>query len=254
MRRLALAPLALSLALSGGALASDHTNLERDLPVRIEDAYVLGYGGREFQSLLRYERTGAGKDRYLIDGRYEVGFARNWQARVSVPYQFGDADKRGGGYPSGNVSAEIFYNFNTESLDLPAFALALSERFPTGTGGDSYETGVEFIATRTLRGSPAFQRVHANLGATFASSPGPGERRTRLDATLGYQRRIQTMTMLIGDVFWEQGRRSDEESYVAELGLRRQYDPLTVISFGLGAGLNRDAPKYRATLSIQRSF
>lgn len=107
-----------------------------------------------------------------------------------------------------------------------------------------------------LAASPvaALASDHANLGATFASDPGRGGRRTRLDATLGYQRRIQTMTMLVGDVYWEQGRKSGSETYMGELGLRRQDDPLTVLSFGVGAGLNRDAPKYRVTLGIQRAF
>jgi hypothetical protein len=103
------------------AQAADHVNLEEEIPVQVEDAYPIPCRGREFQGLLRYERTDD-KDRFRFEPRLELGIAPNWQARLSAPFLLGSADKTG----SGDVRLEAFYNFNMESLRLPAFALALA--------------------------------------------------------------------------------------------------------------------------------
>ena len=251
MRRLLLLA---GVALAAGAFAQDHKNLEQGLPTRVEDAYPIAFMGREAQFLLRYERTNGGKDRYLIDSRYEWGFKRNWQARLSVPYQFGNADKGGGGYASGNVAAEAFYNFNVESLTLPAVAVSVAEEFPTGEGGGNYETTLKLIGTKTLGYSSLLHRVHANLAYTYASAPSREERKGRFTGVLGYGRRLSTVDTFVLDGVYEQERKRGRDALIGEVGLRHSYDPLTVVSFGVGAGLNRDAPDFRVTFGIQRTF
>ena len=139
-----LCAVAASVALASTARAADHTNLEPGLPLEVEDAYPTGYLNREFQLSGRYQRTADGKNQYRVDPRLEYGFARNWQARINVPLTFGSGDKRG----SGDIGAELFYNFNTESLKTPAFAASVSAQAPTGRDSSGLDTSFKFIATK----------------------------------------------------------------------------------------------------------
>ncbi len=63
-----------------------------------------------------------GRQQYNFVPRVECGFAPNWRATVSSTLLAGPSDRTG----SGNAELEIFHNFNTEGLRLPAFAAALS--------------------------------------------------------------------------------------------------------------------------------
>jgi hypothetical protein len=146
--------------------AADHLNLEEGLPVQeeglpvqVEDAYPIPYRGREFQGLFRYERTGDHKDRFVLDPRLELGFAPNWEAKLSVPFLLGSADKTG----SGDIGLEALYNLNAESLRLPAFTLSARADFPTGRDSAGVDTTLKFITTKTLGNSSLLQRLHLNL-------------------------------------------------------------------------------------------
>jgi hypothetical protein len=141
------------------AHAADHTNLEEGLPTEVEDAYPIAYKGRELQVQARYERTAAGKNRLVLDPRLEYGFARNWQARINVPFRLGSADKTG----SGDIGLEAFYNFNTESLSTPVFAVSARADLPTGKDSRGVDTQFKFIATKTLGAGSRLQRLHLNL-------------------------------------------------------------------------------------------
>lgn len=141
------------------AHAADHTNLEEGLPTEVEDAYPIAYKGRELQVQARYERTAAGKNRLVLDPRLEYGFARNWQARINVPFRLGSADKTG----SGDIGLEAFYNFNTESLSTPAFAVSARADLPTGKDSHGVDTQFKFIATKTLGAGSRLPRLHLNL-------------------------------------------------------------------------------------------
>jgi hypothetical protein len=110
------------------AQAADHLNLEAGLPTQIEDAYPIAYRGREIQSAFRYDRTRGHENRLLLEPRLEYGLAPNTEVGVSAPFYVGNADRTG----SGDVHVEALYNFNTEGLVLPAFALQVAGEIPDG--------------------------------------------------------------------------------------------------------------------------
>ena len=237
-------------ALTSSARAADHINLEPGLPLTVEDAYPTGYLNREFQLSGRYERTADGKNQYRADPRLEYGFARNWQARINVPFILGSGDKRG----SGDIGAELFYNFNTESLKTPAFAASVSATAPTGRDSLGLDTEFKFIATKTLGYARKLQRVHFNLSYFNNASARADERSNGYAAVAGYSQRLGPQTILLADYAREQQKERDVTTDVIEVGLRYQKSPLTVLSVGLGAGVSRDSPDFRATLGLQRSF
>lgn len=239
---------AASLALP--AFAADHTNLEEGLPTQIEDAYPLGYRGREAQALLRYERTEEGGDRLVLDPRLELGIARNAQLKFSLPVFLGSADRSN----SGDLGIEGFYNFNQESLWLPALAASLRADLPTGKDSAGVDTTWKLLATKTLGKSALFHQLHLNVGYRHNAEREPGERREHYSAALGYSVRLGPDTLLVADVLREQEKKEGKAWNMLELGVRRQLTPLTVVGMGLGAGISEDAPELRLNLAFQHAF
>ena len=243
-RALVAAPLILA---ARPAAAVDHSNLEEGLPVEVEDAFPIGFRGRELQLSSRYDRTDDDKNRLRIEPSLEIGVFRNAQVRVLAPFLFGDADKTG----SGDVAAEVFYNLNQESLALPAFATAVQAQFPTGRDRKGVEFQVKGILSKTIPGTSRFQRVHANVTWTGNASAGDEMRDSRWKGVLGYQIRVTSDWMLVADVLREEEREKGKASNIAEVGFRVPLTPLIVLSAGVGAGFLDDSPPFRATLGLQ---
>lgn len=231
------------------AAAADHDNLEEGLPVQVEDAYPIEYRGRELQLPVSYDRTDEHDDRVTLEPRLEVGFARNWQGKVFVPVYTGSADRTG----SGNVGAEALYNFNTESLRLPAFALSGRVLTPTGKDSNGIDSTLKLLATKSLTRT-GLDRLHLNASYSHKFEEADDERRDRYSAIVGYSRRAGPDTLLVADFIREQELERDKESNIVELGVREQLDPLSVLSLGVGAGIGDDSPELRVVLGIQRSI
>jgi hypothetical protein len=238
------------LWLASTARAADHTNLEEGLPTQVEDAYPTAYGNREFQLQGRYERTAEGKNQFIVDPRLEYGFARNWQARISAPFKLGSGDKTG----SGDIGLEAFYNFNTESLSTPAFALSARADLPTGRDSRGVDTTFKFIATKTLGKGALLQRLHLNLIYRNNAKAQAMERSNRYAAIVGYSQRLNADTVGILDFVREQELEKGKTSNILEVGLRRQVTPLRALSLGAGFGIGQNSPKFRLTAGLQQSF
>lgn len=248
---LGLASLTLGLILSTSvkAQAADHLNLEEGLPTEVEDAYPIPYQGIEVQNRFTYDRLN-GEDSFVIEPRIEYGFAPNWQGRIAVPVQFGSAEEDG----IGDVGVEVFYNFNTESLRVPAFAVSVGADFPTSEEGAGVDPTVKLIMTKTLGTGANLDRLHINLGYTYNDASQLNERDHLFKAVAGYSRRLNSETILVTDFVYEQEKEEEEDAYILELGVRYQLTPLTVISIGAGAGLTEDSPDFRVTAGVQHSL
>ena len=231
------------------ARAADHNNLEEGLPTQVEDAYPIAYGGREIQGLFRFEKTDKSENRYAFVPRIEYGFARNWQAKLEVPIFPGNADRRG----SGDIRLEALYNFNTESLWLPAFALSGGIDIPAGTKTRGVDPRLKFIMTKSIS-QTGLDRIHFNFGWRHNFENRSDERDDPFTTILGYSRRLGADTTLVADFVREWKIEKKQESNILELGLRRQLDPLTLIAIGGGGGIGDESPKFRITLGFQRSF
>lgn len=247
-----LAGSSIGLAITGlsidPAAAADHLNLEEGLPTEVEDAYPVPYKGLELQGVFRYERDGY-KDRILLEPRLEYGVAPNAQVRLAVPLSFGN----GGINNIEDVGVEVFYNFNAESVTLPAFAVSVGADFPTGPDSSGVDPSVRLLATKTI-GNANMDRLHLNLGYTQNFGTEVDERSNQFSAILGYSRRLNSDTMLVADFVFEQEDEIDTDAYLLELGVRHEIDPLTVFSAGAGAGLTSDSPDFRVTVGFQRSL
>lgn len=126
---------ALVLAVAPARVA-DHTNLDENLPVTIEDAYVLPFNGIEAQGYFLYERArlgsrgrgGKGSDLLSFAPRVEARLFRNFQASGALPYSLGTASET----KQGNANVQGLYNFNNETVYLPALSLSAGVVQPYG--------------------------------------------------------------------------------------------------------------------------
>lgn len=245
-----LLPALMMAATVSPVSAGDHLNLEEGLPVRIEDAYPIAFRGREVQGLVRYEH---GKDGDTTTFRpvLEAGIWRNTQVAVESDLSAGSGDRTG----SGDVIATALYNFNTETLPWPAFALKGALEFPTGHDAEGVDTTLTFIATKTLgQNLESLDRLHLNLAWRHNSEARESERDNHYLLGLGYSRRIHADAILVADYFFEQKRQEGIDQHLLELGVRYQWSPLTVLTSGIGAGIGEDSPDLRLTVGFQRSF
>jgi hypothetical protein len=230
------------------AAQTDHVNLEEGLPTSLEDAYPTAYRNREVQFYTRYERGRDGTDRVVYNPRFEFGPFRNTQVSVTVPFYSGSGDRTG----SGDVQIEAFYNFNTESRKLPAFAVVGRVTAPSGKNSRGLDTAVKFIATKSI--SNRFDRLHVNLELERNAGARFDERNTLYRAILGYSGRIGADTLFVADFVRRQERMRGENSNVIEAGIRRQLNPLTVLTFGAGVGVGEQSPRFQISIGIQRSI
>ena len=153
------------------AEAADHLNLEEGLPTEVEDAYPVPYQGIELQGAVKYDCIN-GKDSVVIEPRLEYGIAPNTQARIAVPFKFGNAESDG----IGDVGVEVFYNFNIETLKTPAFAVSVGVDTPTGEDSAGIDPTVKLIMTKTLGTGTNLYRLHLNVGYTFNDATKDDER------------------------------------------------------------------------------
>lgn len=232
------------------ALASDHMNLEEQLPTDLEDALPSEYKIPELQSASRYEHTREGGDRFVLQERMEYGFAPNWHVKVGVPFLLGSADKTG----SGNVDIELLKALNAETELLPIFALEAGADFPTGFDSRGVNTGVKFLATKTVGESATLPRLHFNLSWVHNIGGTADQRRDRYIALLGFSRFLPGDNVLVMNVGREQELEKDKTANLVEAGLRRMFMERSVISVGAGAGLGADAPRFRVTVGFQYIF
>ena len=108
--------------------------------------------------------------------------------------------------------------------------------------------------TKTLGKGANLDRLHLNLAYTRNTDAGDDERNNRFTGVLGYSRRINSETILVTDFVYEQEEEKDTDTYLLELGVRHQINPLTVLSIGTGVGLTDDSPDFRITFGFQRSL
>ncbi len=230
------------------AAQTDHVNLEEGLPTSLEDAYPTAYRNREVQFFTRYERGRDGTDRVVYVPRFEFGPFRNTEVKVEVPFYSGSGDRTG----SGDVRVEALYNFNTESRKLPAIAIAGRISAPTGRDSRGVDTAVKFIATKSI--SNRFDRVHLNLELENNGGARFDERNTLYRAIFGYSGRVGADTLVVADFVRRQELLRGENSNIIEAGIRRQLNPLTILTIGAGAGIGEQSPRFQITIGIQRTL
>jgi hypothetical protein len=251
-------PLARSLAAIGMTLlvtsaaapAADHTNLEEGFPTELQDAFPIPFRAIEVQGRFRYERERNDDDQYLLQPRLEIGPFPNAQVSIGAPFLLGSASHSG----SRNLRLDGLYNFNQETVWIPAFAVAGRVELPTGVNAAGVDTRLGLVASKTLGAARWMQRVHLNATWGHEAAAGEDERANRYIIVVGYSMRAGPDAVVVADFVREQQITEGANSNILEAGVRYQLTPQTVLVGGAGVGMGDPSPVARATVGIQHAL
>src|SRR5262249_29243602 len=139
------------------------------------------------------------------------------------------------GPKSGDLRFSALYNFNQETVTLPALAIKLGVDAPTGVEARGVAIEAKGLVTKSIERLS----LHLNAGYEFLTSVRGDERDGRYKLAFGASYPVGaprfTRATLIGDVFAEQAsRRGDPTTVGTEVGVRFQLTPRLVWDAGLG--------------------
>jgi hypothetical protein len=245
MIRIATIALLLVFATAASAYAIDHKNLDEGRPLRLEDAYPIAHGEFAIEAGAGFTLQRRGADRGLFPVELLYGPLPNLQVGIGTtlstdPHEIDDRPK------SGDLRLSALYNFNQETLTLPAFAVKLGLDAPTGVDAHGFGVEAKGIVTKSIERLS----LHLNAGYEFITSSQGDERDGRYKLAFGASYPIGaprfTRATLIGDVFAEQSlHRGDPTTVGTEVGLRYQLTPRIVWDVGVGTEFAGPAERSR---------
>ncbi len=230
----------------GAGQALDHDNLDPNRPIGMEDAYAIAKGEIGVESGVRFNDRREGRTRVTFQPQIIYGAFANAQIEIQGDL-FTEPKTVVGANKSGDLHLGLLYNFNTETIALPAFALRVETDFPTGVNSKGVDTQLTGIVTRSF----GRLRAHLNVGYTVLGSPQGQERpgTYRAVAAVSYPLGYPTsfVDTLIASVYTrESDLRGQRNNTGVEIGLRHQLTSRIVIDGGLGTEFY--GPQERAAL------
>jgi hypothetical protein len=254
MTRITVLALLAVLGSACGAAAIDHKNLDEGRPVRLEDAYTIAHGEIAIEAGAGFALVRHGADRGLFPVELLYGPLPNLQISVGTafstnPHEVDEPPK------SGDLRLTALYNFNQETLALPAFAAKLALDAPTGIDAHGFGVAPKAIVTKSIERLS----VHLNAAYEFLTDSRHDERDGRYELALGASYPVGaprfTRATLVGDVFADQSSRRGEPTTVgAEIGVRYQLTPRLVWDAGVGTEFAGPARRSAFTFTTGLSF
>ncbi len=250
MRNLIILSALTLAAVTPAVNAIDHSNLDENRPLRMEDPYPIANGEWALETGLGYSVERRGDDRGFFPVEILYGAYPGLQLSVGTelftdPRSIDDQQK------SGDLRLGALYNFNQETLWTPAFGLRTTVNLPTGVRSRGADVAVKGLVAKS------FGRLNFNLngGYEFFNGTRSGERAGIYEFTFGAAYPIgapkYTRTTLLAAVFTHQSERKGASNiYGVEAGFRHQMTQRVVLDFGVGselAGPARRAPFYVTT-------
>ena len=216
------------------SFALDHDNLDPNRPIGMEDAYAIPKGEIGMEGGVRFNDRREGRTRVTFQPQIIYGAFDNTQIEIqgdlmSAPHTLVGAAK------SGDLHLGVLYNFNTETINLPAFAARVEVDLPMGVNSKGVDTQMTGILTRSF----GRLRAHLNAGYTILGSPQGQERPGTYRAVvavsypLGYPTSFRD-TLIASLYMRESDLRGQRNHTGIELGLRHQLSSRLVLDGGLG--------------------
>lgn len=249
----ALVALAAVPLVAGPAVAQkDYFNLDKNRPVRIEDAYVTERYALEAKvAPLRLERESGGVYHWSFDPEVAYGILPRTSIEVGLPFSIIDAGEAGRTVGLSGIELSAFHNLNTETRSLPALGIRGDVVLPVGSlAADHVHPALTGIATRSYR----WARFHVNGQYSFGAAPdetGDGADPSphgvsRWLAGIAVDRVFPLDAyLLIADVYAQQPLRAgDPVEWNAGAGIRYQLNPFLALDAGAGRRMTADPAWY----------
>jgi hypothetical protein len=238
------------------AAALDHKILDEGRPLRLEDPYTKGHGEFTFEAGFRLENNRGGRNQAVFPLAITYGLFPNFHLELETEVFSSPRDVQGP-HGSGDLHLAGQYNFNVETMTLPALGVKVGAGFPSGSGSRGTDIGLKGMVTKTFGGVS----LHFNAGYEWFGSPDPGMRDGVYQFAFGPSFPIgapmHTRTTVLADVFLEQSHtRGGRDIVGVEAGVRYQLTEWTVLDAGLGTEFRGPAERtsFFAAIGITRSF
>src|SRR5262245_24263049 len=216
------------------ALAIDHGNLDEGRPLRLEDAYAIATGEIALETGGGFSLIRRGPDRGFFPIEVLYGALPNFQIGLGTtlsthPHEIDEPVK------SGDLRVSALYNFNQETLVMPAFGVKLEVNFPTGVDAHGVALKLKGIVTKSIERLS----LHFNAAYQGLTDARGDERNGQYELVLGASYPLgaprYTRATIIADVFTEQSARHGEDNTVGvEAGFRYQITRTIVWDAGVG--------------------
>jgi hypothetical protein len=232
---LAVVWLVLTAHLTGeSALALDHDNLDPNRPIAVEDAYAIPEGELGVEAGVRFNDRRQGRTQATFQPQIIYGAFRNAQIEIQGDL-FTDPRTVVGANKSGDLHLGLLYNFNTETLRLPAFAVRVEADLPTGVNSRGVDTQMTGIMTRSFDR----WRVHVNAGYTVLGSPQgqerPGTYRAIVAVSYPFGYPMRFRETVIASLYTRQSDLRGQTNHTGvEVGVRHQFTSRVVLDAGIG--------------------
>ncbi len=248
--------LSINALVSIQALAATrlNPNINRDLPLFLEDARPIGAGSLQLQTVTRYERINDGTSQYFLLPQVQYGFSSLGFVEAATNIILGSEPKSG----SGDLTIGGFHSllpYPADSDSKPRFKLAFYTQIelPTGWQSSGVENESALFTTESLDGLEK-NEVHLNLYWLYASRPGESVLRNRYRVIAGYNNDINEKWMFLADYVREQGPEWNQFSNLLEAGMIYSSSTHQTFAIGLGGGFGGVSQTFRTTLAYQYAF
>jgi hypothetical protein len=239
---------ALLLIAAPAAAQKDYYNLDKNRPVRIEDAYATERYALEVKvAPLRLERERGGVYHWGFDPEIAYGILPRTSIEVGFPFAIIDGGEAGRTSGLSGIELSAFHNLNIETRGLPALGLRADVALPVGSlSGEGVYPAVTGIATRSY----PWVRFHVNTQYTFGAEPAEGEtvphETSRWLAGVAVDRVFPLDAyLLIADVYAQQPLHADDPiEWNAGAGIRYQVNPFLAVDAGVGRRFTGDPAWY----------
>jgi len=231
-------------------LALDHDNLDPNRPIQMEDAYAIPEGEIGLESGVRFNDRRRGRTGVIFQPQIIYGAFRNTQIEIQTDL-LTEPLSAVGPSRSGDLHLGVLYNFNTETLQLPAFAVRVEADLPTGVNSRGIDTQITGIMTRSF----GRLRAHLNAGYTIVGQAQGLERNgsyrfvAALSYPVGYPNRFRETLIL--DVYTRQSDLVGQRNNTGiEIGIRHQLSSRIVVDAGVGTEFYGPADRAAATGTV----
>jgi hypothetical protein len=230
------------------AAQKDYFNLDRNRPVRIEDAYATERYALEVKvAPLTLERASGGAYHWSFHPEIAYGILPRTSVEVGFPLSVPDAGDEGRSAGLAGIELSAFHNLNTETRGLPAMGIRGDVILPVGNlSADRALASLTGIVTRSY----PWARIHVNGSYTFGAAPDAGEvaphDASRWLAGVAVDKVFPLDAwLLIADVFVEQPLHADDDvAWNAGAGFRYQVNPSLAVDAGVGRRLTNHPSWY----------
>ncbi|MBA4293176.1 hypothetical protein C0431_09415 [bacterium] len=242
--------------IASASLASDHNNLDKERPLRFEDAYSIAYRSFEFQNGFRLDTFRRGKPVYNFRSELQYGFAKNKDISIGFEPSYLSESRKAVGNA---VEFSYFEGVAREIGDRPAFGYRVDVGVPV-SGGKGVDLRARGILTKTVG---QFDKIHLNVDVLHSTEAEPKKRQTSLGAVIGYSKPLgyprRFDQTLLAEFGVEQSRqRGGNLNGWVGLGMRKQLSSTGVLDFGIQTDLFRDkrekASPVRLTVGYSVNF